>query len=105
LVKTPFAAPYPLEMLDRIGDVCVLARDSRFRKGLVEHTSRRSDERTSLAIFLIARLLANKHDVRLRRAFAEDGLRASFIEVAPFAVFGCLAESFDRAPFGQEFAR
>ena len=54
----------------------------------VEKFSGRADEWLALLIFLVAGLFTDKQDSRFAGAFAEDGLRGVFVEVAGFAVFG-----------------
>jgi hypothetical protein len=59
LVESALAAPDPLEMLDRVGDIDLPAWNAGLRQSLVEHSSCRTHEGTPLTIFLIAGLLAN----------------------------------------------
>jgi hypothetical protein len=105
LVEAALAAPYPFEMLDRVGDVNLLAGDAGLRQSLVEHPSRRSDKGTSLAIFLIARLLANQHQIRVRGANPKNRLSRALVEIAPFAGLGRFAKRFQRWLLGQEVTR
>ena len=51
----------------------------------------RSDERVPLEILTVAGLLADEHDLRVRRALAEDGLRRRLPEIATAAAGGGLA--------------
>ena len=75
-VDAALAAPLELEMLDRVGDVGALAVDSRLRERAIEQLPGRPDERTPGQILLIARLLADEHDLRVERPFAEHRLGA-----------------------------
>src|SRR5688572_27230947 len=56
LVNAALASRFPLEVLDRVGEVDRVARDSRFRECLVEQRARGTDERLSLSVLLISRL-------------------------------------------------
>lgn len=84
-VKATFAPGVlgPLEMLDRIRDVHVFAVDPRRVEGVVEQSSGGSDERLASLVLRVPRLLTHDHDVRGARSFAEDGLGAELIEMAP----------------------
>jgi hypothetical protein len=75
LVYPPFAVPAgELEMLHGIGLVCHPWIDA----GLVERpgkqTTRRTDERQTCAILLVARLLTDQHDRRSGWSMTEDRL-------------------------------
>ena len=74
LVQAALAAQLPLEVLDRVGDVEVLAIDPRRLERAVEQASRRPDERQSLLVLLVAGLLADQHHARVRVAGAEHRL-------------------------------
>src|SRR5258705_12701863 len=63
LVNPALAARLPFEMLDHVRHVNALAVDAGFFERPIEELARRADERTARDIFLIARLLANEHDV------------------------------------------
>ena len=75
LVQAALAAQLPFEMLDGIGDVEMLAVDAGGLERLIEQPPRRTHERQSLLIFLVARLLADEHHARVRVAGAEYRLR------------------------------
>src|SRR5438270_7716144 len=85
LVDAALAAWLPLEMLDRVGDVDVASRDPRVLERLVEHCAGGPDEWCALAVFLVARLLADKHHTSLVRPGAEDDLRCSLVKIAAAA--------------------
>jgi hypothetical protein len=73
-------------MLDRIGDVHVVARDPGLFEALIEDAAGRTDERMPFYVLAVARLLADEHEVGVARAFAHDGLRGAFPQVAGPAV-------------------
>src|SRR5213594_3318140 len=85
LVDPALATLLELEVLDRVGDVELLARQTRFGECPNEHLARRPDERGALEIFLVARLLADEHDARVGRAAAEHGLGRVAVEIAALA--------------------
>ena len=64
----------------------------------VEHLACRSDKGTSRKVLLIARLLADKHEVRVSRALAEHGLGRVLVERAARAALGLVGEFSQRAP-------
>jgi hypothetical protein len=72
-------------MLDRIGDINLLARNARFVKRFVEKTTCGSDERMALAVFHVPRLLTDKHHRRIFGTFTENGLGSIFVEIASLA--------------------
>jgi hypothetical protein len=86
-----------LKMLDRIGDVDGRAVEAGRFERAVEHLSGRTDEGATLQIFLIARLLAHEHQVRVGRTFAKHGLRRVLIEVAARAGTRLAREKHQRA--------
>src|SRR5690349_16736503 len=85
LMDPQFALADPLEVFDRVGDVNRAALDSGLLQRLVENLARRADERMALKVFLVARLLADQHDLRILRAFSEDGLSGVAPQVASLA--------------------
>jgi len=78
LMQTDFAARHEFEMFDRPGDVDFASVDAGLDQGAVEHMPRRTDERLAGEVFLVAGLLANQHDARVRRAFAKHSLGRIF---------------------------
>src|SRR5688572_13314887 len=58
----------PLEVLDRVGHVRRPAVDAGFGQPLVEHPPRRSDEGPPGQVLLVARLLADEHQLGPRGA-------------------------------------
>ncbi len=83
-MQSALAARLELEMLDCVGHVDALAVNAGLGEGAVEHLSGRTDERLALQVFLIARLLADKHHRCVRGPFAKDGLGCVLIERATF---------------------
>jgi hypothetical protein len=61
-------------MFHCIGDVHLIAAYAGIFQRAIEQLSRRSDKGVADAVFLIAGLLADQHDGRVRRPFAEYGL-------------------------------
>jgi hypothetical protein len=88
LVNAAFAARFPFEMLNSIGDVNFGAVQAGFVQCGVEKFSGRADKRFALLIFLVAGLFTDKQDSRFAGTFAEDGLRRLFVETTGFAVLG-----------------
>jgi len=78
-VNPSFPTLLEFEVLHGIGHVNVSAIDCGIRQSPVEQSSRWSDKRMTLNIFLIAGLLTDHHDPRRRRTFAENGLRGMFV--------------------------
>jgi hypothetical protein len=85
-VQALLAARLEFEMLYRNCDVSILARDTGFSEGAVENLAGRSDKRPALAIFLVARLLANKDDPSMGATFAEHGLGGILVERTTAAI-------------------
>ena len=75
LVQPPLAAQLPFEVLYRIRDVEMLPVDASGLERAVEQPARRTDEGQALLVLLVARLLADQHDARVRVAGAEHRLR------------------------------
>jgi hypothetical protein len=105
LVKPPFAAPDPFEMLDGVSHIHLIAGYTGFRESLVKHPSGRSNERKTLAVFLVPRLLADEDHFGMRRTFTENRLSGVLIEIAAFAVCGSFSERFRGELLGQKITR
>jgi hypothetical protein len=73
-----FAARFPLEMLDGVSYINFFAVDTGFDQRVIEQLACGTDERFSDKIFLVAGLLAHQHELAVRCAFTENGLRAEF---------------------------
>ena len=82
LCSAPLAARLVLEVLHGVGDVDVRAVDARRLERAVEHLARGADEGAPGKILLVARLLADQHQGRIGRAFAEHGLGGVLVKVA-----------------------
>src|SRR5205807_9324739 len=93
VVDAALAARLPLEVLDGVRDVDAAAVDAGGGERLVKDAPCRPDEGTAREILPVARLLADEHQLRTRRAFAEDGLRRVPPELAGAAVGGVVGES------------
>ncbi len=76
------AALDKFEMFHAVGDIGPGAVDPGLGQSRVEHLSGRSDKWTSGEILLVARLLADKEDWRIERAFAEHGLGGVAVQIA-----------------------
>ena len=90
-------------MLDDVRHVGIVAVDAGCFQSLIKHATGRADERLSLKIFVVPRLLANKNDARLAPALSKDSLRGILIEAAAPTILGCLAQRGQRDPRRQEF--
>ena len=90
VVEAPLAGlvRLPLEVLHGVRDVDVVARDASARQRALEQPARGADERVAAPIFLVTRLLAHEHQRRVRRPFAEHGLRAALPQLAAPAIAG-----------------
>src|SRR5207247_7648629 len=102
LVDAALSARLPLEVLDHVRDVGERAVDACVCERLVQESSGRPDERGAGPVFLVAGLLADEHDLGLRRAFSEDRLRARLPERAGLAAGGCLRQLLERGARGDE---
>jgi hypothetical protein len=74
-VDAALAPKLVAEMLDRVGDVHLVARDSGTLEPLVEDATGRADERMPLDVLAVAGLPADEHHARVRVALAHDRLR------------------------------
>ena len=90
-MDAPLAAPLELEMLDRVGDIGAGAVHARLGQRLVQQLPRRPDEGPPGQILLVAGLLADEHQRRVQRAFAEHGLRRVLVERAAGAAHRLVA--------------
>jgi len=66
----------PLEVLDGVREVEVIAIDACCIERAIEDFPRRANERMALSLFDVARLLADHHHARSARTFAEYGVAA-----------------------------
>ena len=94
-MQPDFSARDKFEMLDRIGDVDLLAIDACLLQRAVEHQAGRTHERFAGKVFLVAGLLADQHHLRILRAFAEHGLRRRLPEMTGAALAGFFAQGLE----------
>jgi hypothetical protein len=96
-VNTPFPAlcERPLKVLDHVGYINVRSFDADLFQGLIKNLARRSDERVTEPVLLIARLFTDHHDLGFGRSFSKDGLSGKFVEVAGLTVPGCETQGVD----------
>lgn len=80
---TPFDE---FEMLDRVGDIDVVRRDSGTFHRVMKQLSSWAYEWMAEPVFAVAGLLPNEHHSRADATFAENRLRCVFIEIAAAAV-------------------
>ena len=92
-VYPPLTARLPFEVLYYVGHVNRLAIDAGLLQGAIEQLPCRSDERMAGEILGVARLLADEHEARGSRPFAEDCLRPSFVEIAGLTPCGGLSDT------------
>ena len=84
-------------MLHDISDIDAGSINPGLLEGVVQQFSRRPDERPALDVFAITRLLANEHDFGVLGAFAEDGLRGAFPNIATTAFLNRFAKLVERS--------
>src|SRR5579863_2102256 len=70
-VNSPLTALGRIEVLDHVGDIDLVARDSGSEQGLVEQLSGGPDERMTGHVFLVTRLFADEHHLGMRSPFAK----------------------------------
>src|SRR5688572_17362919 len=75
LMDPPLALQHEVEMLHGVRDVDGSPVDSDIAECSIEQPSRRSNERFSFPVLLIARLLTHHDHARGLRPLSEDGLR------------------------------
>src|SRR5438045_3579111 len=83
-------------MLHDVGDVHDSAIDPRLLERAIEQLAGGADERMTGEILLVARLLADQHDARAFRPFAEHGLRGVFPQIAVAATLRGSADFGER---------
>jgi hypothetical protein len=96
------AAPLPLEVLDRVGDVDLRAVDSGLLQRLIEEPAGGPDEGPACAILGVARLLTDEDHVRAGGALAENRLSADLPQVAAATGGGRFAKPWQRRLRGDE---
>jgi hypothetical protein len=81
LLDAPLAARLPAEVLRHVRDVRLRAVDSGLGERPLQELSRRADERPTGEILVVARLLADEHQGRVRLAVPADRLGGPLPEV------------------------
>jgi hypothetical protein len=69
-MNTTFAARFKLEVLDRVGEITVIALDAGLLEAAIKQLSRRADERPAGKILFVAGLLSYEYDFRGFRTFS-----------------------------------
>jgi len=85
-MDAPLAAALEAEVLHRIRDVDLVARDACSVNRLGEQAPGGADEGLSLEILLVAGLLAHEHEARAGASLREDDLRGILPELAAPAI-------------------
>src|SRR6185437_2540817 len=85
LMNAALAARLPLEVLDDVCHINVIAVDTCGLQCLVEHSAGGPNKRAALNIFFVAGLLSHHEYSRVRVPFAKNSLRAALPQVAAFA--------------------
>ena len=102
LVDPLLPARRPSEVLHRVGHVDVVAGDVGVVERAVEDPAGRSYERVSLAVLVVAGLLADHHDTRAARALTEDGLGPEFVQFARGAARGRATKGLEARALGHQ---
>jgi hypothetical protein len=87
-----FPTRLPLEVFHDVCDVSLGAIDPRLQQRFVKQLSRRSYERLSGKVFVVAWLLTHKHNSRSLRSRTKHGLGSAFVEIAGSASLCDLSE-------------
>ncbi|GBR14527.1 hypothetical protein AA0228_2281 [Gluconobacter frateurii NRIC 0228] len=82
LMNTSVAFLNKLEVFDGITDPRLVTVSTRLAKSSVEKLSRRPHKRSSLKIFLIARLFTDKQNAGGLRPFTKNGARCVMTKIA-----------------------
>ena len=101
-MQAALAARLPAEVLHRVREIGLLASDARELERVVEHAARGADEGVALDVLVVARLLADEHEMRAARPLAEDGLRRLPPEIAALAAGRRRAHLVEIARLGHE---
>ena len=88
------ATRLPLEVLDDVSHVNIIAVDPRSLKCLVQYAACGPYKWTPLKIFFVAGLLADHEHPCVRAALAKNCLRAAFPQVAPLAQRSSFAQTW-----------
>jgi hypothetical protein len=82
LVDASFSSRLVAKVLDDVGDVHTGAVDAGQLEPLVEDAPGWTDERMSLDVLTVSRLLADQHQANIPGSLAEDSLRGALPELA-----------------------
>ena len=85
LVNPSLAAFFEFEVLHGICDVHIRPVDPCVSQGSVQQFAGRSDKRAASQVFLVARLLSDHDNTRLRGTLSHDGLGCVAVERTAFA--------------------
>jgi hypothetical protein len=97
-VDAALAPELVAEMLDRVGDVDVVARDPRSLESLVEDLSGRAHERVALDVLAVAGLLTDQHQVRVPGTLAHHRLGGALPQIAGATVVDGLVQALVARP-------
>jgi hypothetical protein len=104
-MDTSLPARFPTEVLDRVGDVDLVAIEPSLGEASIEELPGWTDERMALEVLTVTRLLTYDHHPSRGGALAEHGLRAEVVKVAPGADLGCTLEHLEAEPRWEEGLR
>ena len=104
-MDTSLPARFPTKVLNRVGDVHLVAIEPGVGEAPVEQFPGWTDERMALQVLTVTRLLTDDHHPSRGGAFTKDGLRAEVVEVAPGADLGCTLELLEIEPRWEEGLR
>ncbi len=88
LMQPNLTARFPLEMLNRVGNVHFTPINARGFEALIKKLAGRSDKRLPLLVFAIAGLFAHQEKSGMDAAFPKDDLRGFTIKVASATLRG-----------------
>jgi hypothetical protein len=104
-MDTSLPTRFPTEVLDRVGDVDLVAIEPSVGEAPVEELPGWTDEGMALEVLTVTRLLTYDHHPSRGGALAEHGLRAEVVKVAPGADLGCSLEHLEVEPRWEEGLR
>lgn len=105
LMNLPATALCEAEVLDDVADIRITALDSGALRCLVEDSAGRPDERMTLAVLSITRLLADEHQPRPGAALAHDRLGRLRMQLAGVAALDRLTKGCEGGPLGYRSGR
>src|SRR5438045_1079853 len=101
-MEAAFAARFPLEVFDGVGDVDGRAIDVGGGEGFVEQAAGGADEGLAGEVFLVAGLFADEDEAGGGGAFAEDDVGGAAVEGAALAFGGGAGEGGEGDFAGEE---